>query len=240
MTPLDQLKAGIKVANGLTSPSKLILEDWSSYVSRGYFVPNYIEKDRYQAALKDRKENNRMVIGWGGSFAHVNSFTSSGVLDALRRIVEQNKQVEIWIAGDPAVYSLIPVSKYRKRFVPWVHPDGWPSVLTQFDIGLIPLAGQYDRRRSWIKSLEYSIMGIPWVGTDFEPNETFSNYGFTVPNRASKWVSALQICIDNYGWAKELAFEAQAMAESFDVYQNVDNLISTYETIIERAKNGRF
>jgi hypothetical protein len=83
-------------------------------------------------------------------------------------------------------------------------------------------------------------MGIPWVGTNFEPNETFSNYGFTVPNRASKWISALQTCIDGYDWAKQLAMEAQVVAEGLDIHENVDKLIETYETIIERAKKGRF
>ncbi|HEX7555230.1 MAG TPA: hypothetical protein VF338_01305, partial [Leptolinea sp.] len=109
--PLTQFKLGLRLVNAAIVPSTTLLNDWSEYVPV-YHVPNYIDVDRYANAIQS--EHDGIIIGWGGSLSHLQSFMESGVATALRNVCESRPNVKIMICGDERVYKLLKVPEGQK------------------------------------------------------------------------------------------------------------------------------
>jgi len=234
--PIDMLTYGIKISAGLTSPSKLICEDWAGK-NKTYWFPNYIDVELYKRNENFYHAPGTIYLGWGGSMTHLVSWEKSGAMQALNQLAGENPNLHISLIGDPRVERYF--SKFHKdkrMVVGWTPQAMFATKLSHFDIGLIPLYGEYDRRRSWIKTVEYSVMGIPWIGTDSEPTRE-TNTGLRVQNTPEAWYAGLQQYIQNYGAIKEAAIENQPLAvEAFGIDQNVHNLVKLFERIIEEDK----
>ena len=86
--PLQQFYEGGAICSGYTMPSRVLAEEYR-WVAPCWYIPNYIDTPRYLAAKRNKLPNrdNEIVIGWGGSMSHINSFKRSGVAEALRRVL---------------------------------------------------------------------------------------------------------------------------------------------------------
>jgi glycosyltransferase involved in cell wall biosynthesis len=235
---LDQFKMALAASDGFITPSRQLCKDWAQYAP-AFYIPNFVELPRYQRAV--RKNHSELVIGWGGSMSHVQSFRDSGVAAALKRITAAYPEVVVEIhTAEKATYDLIPVKEPRKRHVGWVPADAWPNELAKFDIGLAPLHGQYDGRRSWIKVLEYSIMGIPWVASAGLTYDEYKDYGLLVSNSPRAWERALiELIEDSKAQADRLiqrVYKAKAWALEQDIDRHVDEIVSVYQRAIDARK----
>lgn len=232
---IEQLKRNIKVADALFSPSQLILDDWEDYIPHRYLVPNYIDAHLYEPFRVD--ETKELVIGWGGSASHYHSWSDSEVIPALRRIAELFPDARFLVAGgNPSILRELRLPPGRLIMNHWVEPEQWPGVLARISIGLIPLAGEYDRRRSWVKPLEYALMGIPWVGVANDSTLPFSSHGILVKPKRDEWVHALYEMVDHYENYRACARERIVWATQQDVYLNTDKLLDTYQRVIDQAQ----
>ncbi|KPL84145.1 hypothetical protein SE15_02955 [Thermanaerothrix daxensis] len=227
--PLTQFQWGLQLAHAATVPSRLLASDWQTHTPIHY-VPNYLDLPRYLNLRPTPHEG--IVIGWGGSLSHLHSFTESGVLKALRRVCLRRPQVRILICGDERIFQALNVSQSQKFFLPWTDPDKWPQYLSMFDIGIAPLQGAYDQRRSWIKVLEYMIMKVPWVASQGAPYEDLKDFGTLVRNDPYAWENALLELIDHLGDYKEHAErEPYLFALSQGIQENVNTILNTYAHI---------
>lgn len=197
-TPLKVLEEGLRLSDGLTAPNRNLLADWA-HVTQGYYLPNYADHQFWPEELPTRAEQkaklaltDRIVIGWGGSVSHYDSWWGTDIYTAAQSIVRKFPQVVFMLCGnDPRVYDALPVPPDNKFLQPGVMPNLWPQVIRTFDIGLAPLYGIYDQRRSWIKALEYGLAGVPWVGTSGEPYRDLAATGYTITNTAGNWYTTL-------------------------------------------------
>jgi hypothetical protein len=243
VSPKDQLEWGMKLVHAVTTPSKVLVKDWLRYRDDVYHAPNYIPTMMYLKHKKfkgrtDDERETKFIIGWGGSWTHIESWKDSGVIDALRDVCKKRKNVVIRIAGgDKRVAEAIdiPARVFPEAFVDY---DKWPPVFAGWDLGLVPLAGEYDNRRSWIKSLEYTLMGIPWVGTKAPPTEELADYGTRVKNTSFDWKKAINYAIDNYAEAKARVVSGFEFAMAQDVDANVQKILELYQTIYEKVKGS--
>jgi glycosyltransferase involved in cell wall biosynthesis len=227
--PIRQMEWGAKLVNAITTPSAQIAYDWSSY-NHTYVVPNYIDYKRYNYREIDTPIN----IGWGGSLSHLKSFKESGAISAVNRILTKYNKINFVAIGDPAIYGHIKINPDRKKFIPWCPVKEWPAILTaNIDIGLAPLEGDYDKRRSWIKVLEYTASGIPCVATGYPMyNELWSTSSIRVDNRPKYWEDALTEIIENFSEIKSYAIrERDNNAGIYDAALNAQKLIDIYEDI---------
>lgn len=232
--PLDCLDWGVKLCGSMSSPSKLICEDWKSYVPT-YHMPNYLESKVYK--WHDiYKDAGQIYIGWGGSATHLGSWRYSGIKKALWDISKKHKNTTLVVTGDPRVKAVIDFQESRRVVLGWIPHILFSERLSRFDIGLIPLEGEYDRRRSWLKSAEYTLMGIPWVGSDLDPNRELQT-GTLVENTEEAWFTALDDCITNLVERKAQMKELQSTwVSKIDIDDNVNNIIKVYETIVQKDK----
>lgn len=229
--PLQQFKWGIKTLKGIQVPSVNLAKDWSKY-NTTYYVHNYLDANKYMGAER-LYPHDEIVIGWCGSLSHHSSFTDSGVLYALKRITQKYKNVKILISGDKRVYDLLDTD--RKIFHPFIPAEQWTGLLKTLDIGLAPLSGEYDKRRSWIKGLEYMALKIPWVGSNYETYSELSNFGLLTENGGKNWEYAISEMLDNYKMYKE---KAETIGYEFALEQSIDKNIepvtlALYQKLIE-------
>jgi len=231
--PLTQFKWGLRLAHAAMVPSARLAEDWRAYQDI-HLLPNFIELERYSRVGIHSHEG--VIIGWGGSLSHLHSFTESGLLAALQRVCNARRQVKIMICGDPRVYDQIAIPNEQKLFQAWVPASEWPRVLSCFDIGLAPLSGPYDDRRSWIKVLEYMVMKIPWVASDSPAYNDLRPYGWLVQNTTGAWERVLLDMVDHIGDHKsEAARDPYLYGISQNIDENIEKVLSLYSTIAVKA-----
>jgi glycosyltransferase involved in cell wall biosynthesis len=229
-SPLTQFKWGLKLVHAATVPSKRLADDWSAFCDIHY-LPNYIDLENYENVTHNPHDG--VIIGWGGSLSHLQSFIRSGVLEALKRVCRARKQVKVLVCGgDRRIYNKIPLPQEQKILAPWVPYSQWPNQLAQFDIGIAPLYGKYDDRRSWIKVLEYMVLKIPWVASESPAYQDLRPNGWLVKNNPSAWERVLLDMVDHLDdYKAEAARGPYLFGLSQGIVENVDKLIDTYTAI---------
>jgi len=230
--PIEQFKWGLKMLKGIQVPSVNLAKDWLTHTDT-YFVHNYLDWEKYENIEPMYPHSDgEILIGWHGSLSHYNSFVESGVLEALRKIGKKYPQVKVLIGGDKRNFDNLEVkNKVFQKFVP---EEQFTSLIKSFDIGLAPLSGEYDRRRSWIKVLEYMALQVPWVATDYITYDELRDFGIVTENGYTNWVNALSNAIENIGELKEKAkkepFEFAKLQTSERGVKNV--ILPLYEKLI--------
>lgn len=212
---------GLRQFHGLTAPNRLVLDDWRKAVGvKGAFLPNYPDLKVYQAHTRSRSpaDDGTVWVAWGGSAGHLRSFRDSGILYAIARVMSTRPHARfIYVGADPRIMDAIPLIDGQKQHFNWLPYSQWPGLLANFDIGLVPCAGEFDARRSWIKPMEYSIMGIPWIASKTPAYDGLEQYGVFVDNTPDAWAAALEEAIDHkaderrvrhaFKWARELSID---------------------------------
>ena len=227
--PLTQFKWGLRLAHAATVPSNQLAEDWAGY-AKIYLLPNFIELERYLTVTS--QSHSGVIIGWGGSFSHLQSFHEFGLVIALRKVCRARPRVKILICGDRRVFDDLALPASQSIFQPWVKAADWPLVLANFDIGLAPLSGPYDDRRSWIKLLEYMVMKIPWVASDSPAYHPFRSLGWLNRNNAATWERVLLDMVDHIqAHSREAQDEPYLFGISQGIDENIEKVLSTYTSI---------
>lgn len=245
--PIAMLEEGLRRSDGLIAPNRLLLADWK-HATRGYYLPNFARGEWWKAipnradAKKARDlPNDRIIIGWGGSVSHYDSWWGSGIRQAAENVSRRHPEVLWMICGnDKRIYDQLPVSWGQKVWQPGVQPDQWPSVVACFDIGVAPLYGPYDQRRSWIKGLEYILAGVPWIGSTGEPYSDLANMGRLVEPVANDWEAALETYVTNIKQLQESSQQLAKVGQQWFIENQQQMYEVTYETIIKnKASLGR-
>jgi hypothetical protein len=141
------------------------------------------------------------------------------------------------ICGDnQRVFDQLPIPDGQKILHPRVPYTEWPQVLAKFDLGLAPLHGPYDERRSWIKVLEYMVMKIPWAASEGPAYGELRPYGWLVKNTVSGWERVLLDMVDHLDdYRAEAGREPYLFGIGQGVDENVDRVIATYAGIAGQA-----
>jgi len=209
--PLWQFKFGLKMCHAQTLASKELVKFYGQY-SPSYLIPNYFEVDKYINIPKEKRDY--ITIGWGGSVSHLQSYRDSGVLKALKNVINSRSNVKIMICGDKRIYDILEIPENRKIFQPYVPYEQWGSIVAKkFDIGLAPLAGRYDDFRSSLKLIEYGLTKTPNIVTDNLAYHDYPEYGSKmIQNGEDNWTKSILETIDN--------LEEEKNKMSGDPYQN--------------------
>jgi len=233
--PIFQLRQGIKKAHLLTTPSERLCRDWQDTGTKTIYLPNYIDLERYP--ILEPPKDGLVRLGWGGSLGHLQSLRNSGIIDALKDVFKKHPEVRLMLCGsDSRVHEAFGTSRSSIIKQEWVPYTEWYKVLNQFSIGLAPLSGQYDQRRSWIKILEYMVVKKPWVGSKSDSYSALNDYGVLVDNMVPTWRRALLDVVENYDKHLELA---RTKAYEYGIAQSIDAHISDIIAIYQEAEKVR-
>lgn len=278
-SPVAALEEGLRHADALTTPSKIIVADWA-HIRPGYWVPNYTRRAWYESLLQKpigaadaelynhqvgdevklmatarEGSEGQIILGWGGSISHVDSWKYSGLIEALDRVFDQYPQARLKFCGHETRLDYI-FSRWGDKVIrqTGVKPEHWPQVVSTFDVGLAPLdmrpldppwrpgapVAAYDERRSWLKGIEYLSAGVPWVGSDSATYTDLRRWGTLVPNTPDAWYAALDHKLAHLAAEKALAWDRRRWAlKHVTMEANVNLYGATFGRILaEKSARG--
>ena len=237
--PVRQFKLALGEIDGGITPSHTLSDDWSKY-GKMHTIFNYLDWDRYQYAYENHNHIDRgdIIVGWGGSMSHLTSFSGSGVIEALQKMT-RDKIGKFLLVGDKRVLPMLKIPASEILFNPYVMWMEWIKILLRFDIGLAPLSGEYDCRRSRLKVMEYIALGIPFIATKSVVYEDFFNCtsGIFIEqgkldvcdiSNTSAWIEAIESITKNFSsWKKEAILTRDEYKSVIAIEtQNLDNKFS--------------
>ncbi len=245
--PIVILEEGLRRSDGLIAPNRLLLQDWK-HVTPGYYLQNYARSEWWtnlptRTELKEKRGiPGRIVIGWGGSISHYDSWWGSGIREAATHVSRRHPEVLWMVCGnDKRIYDQLEVPWGSKTWQQGVQPGDWPKIVSTFDIGVAPLYGPYDQRRSWIKGLEYLLGSVPWIGTTGEPYKDMQGLGNLIENGANNWEEALENTIARIKPLQEEAASRVPIARQWFAENQEKTYERVYFEIINnfKAEKGR-
>jgi Glycosyl transferases group 1 len=205
---LGQFKTGLGLVDSALVPSRLLMDDYRSYCKQIEYVPNFPSLAMYGKPHPPKSPD--VVVGWGGSSAHYISWRDSGLPVALGSLQRSKPRLRVHIQStEPRLTSILDKYGLKCQQRNQVFFDRWPAIMSEFDIFVIPLAGEYDRRRSNLKALEAGLSRVPWIASDLEPYRD-ARGGIRVKNTPSAWRDALVALIEDEGLRDRLAEEGYA------------------------------
>jgi len=124
---------------------------------RGHVLPNYLPDMYYGLPRTDSD-----AIGWPASF-HSHPNDPGPVGGAIARLVDEGAEFEMRGDATGAGRAFGLAEDPPGGGVPI---DEWPAAVAGIGVGIAPLADtRFNAAKSWLKPLEMSACGVPWVAS---------------------------------------------------------------------------
>jgi hypothetical protein len=180
---------------------------------RGHVLPNYLPDMYYGLPRADSD-----VIGWPGSFhSHPNDPESMG--GAVARLVDEG--ASFVMRGDSTGAG--------RAFGLAADPPGgpvsieeWPRAVASLGVGIAPLADtKFNRAKSWLKPLEMSATGVPWVASPRAEYQRLHALGAGVlADRPRAWHRELRRLRESPALRAEMSEAGRAVAAQLRLRDN--------------------
>ena len=236
ISAMKQFREGLGVCDAASTPSRLLCKDYERYAKKIFYLPNYADLGN-PAWTEPKPKHEGIIIGWGGGGTHKQSVRDSSILPALSIICRKYPEVKLMICGNEqwAKDQLKQrVSEDQLIFRDWVPNEEWPRTVAHFDIGLAPLAGSYDDRRSWVKCVDYMIRGVPFVASNRPPYQSCRG-GIRITNKRKNWVRAIETLLNKKSTYDRLSKIGRDFAWK---YTGIQSHISVYLNVMTEVLKG--
>ena len=175
--------------DSFSTPSRLLTSDYAKD-GNGVYFPNRPDLLVFPQPSRFREHSAPIVLAWGGSIPHRQSWEGSGAAEAVNAVLKKTDAFRLALLCKrwwfPKVFEVpyvtfpwVPIPQYRRR------------LRVVADVGLAPLSGKYDGRRSWIKVLVYALLGIPWIASCMQQYKECKG-GLCIRNSAEDWATAIE------------------------------------------------
>lgn len=175
----------------------------------GVVLPNYLAPHYYDVTHEDSE-----LLGWPASLrSHPNDPTVVG--NAVARLVEQGYQLHVAsiAEGVGRAFGLRDDERVSRVGEPVALYD-WPAELARLGVGIAPLADtRFNAAKSWLKPLELSAVGVPWVGSPRADYVRLNKLGCGVlVDRPKNWFRVLRSLLTDQKRRSELSDAGRAVA----------------------------
>lgn len=202
----------ISRVNAVTVSTAPLAEAFSGYSKNIYVLPNLINEALWPKRLRP-KDNNAIVIGFTGTPTHHKDLAF--IENALIRIAEKH--------GSRVSFVFMGCVTDRLRWLPGFRYVDFKPTYEEYtrllpslgiDIAVAPLLDfSFNRCKSNVKWLEYSLCGIPGVYSDLPPYQASIRHGQTgmlAAEDTDAWFESLDYLIGNTEARVGMAEEARA------------------------------
>lgn len=224
------LNEACRTATLVTVSTPALLDVYAKH-GRGHVLYNYLP-DQYDGIPHEDSD----VIGWPASYhSHPNDPLVVG--GAIARLVSEGYSFKM--AGD--------ASGAGKAFGLVSDPEGqpcsveeWPYAVASFGIGIAPLADtKFNRSKSWLKPLEMSATGVPWVASPRAEYERLHALGAGVlAERPRVWYRTLKSLAESSQRRSELSEAGREVARGLRLRDHAWRWLEAWERAYKLQKNG--
>lgn len=237
----DLFKLNFKKSDMVTCTTENLRQEFLKINPCVSVLPNLIDPAFFPQDIKLLKEEVR--IGWQGGSSHYEDLYM--VRDVIVDILKANSNVKFIYFGDmrfQGMFSQAPQSQIEWH--PWVNHSTYPYKLTllNLDIGLCPLVdNQFNRNKSAIKWMEYSMVDTITIASDIPPykgvcDETTS---ILVPESKEAWTHSIQRAISDASLRTTLASQAKKeVLDNHNLNKKASLWIEAYEKLLKPEANG--
>lgn len=193
---------------------------------RGRVLPNYLPDYYYGLPRTDSD-----TVGWPGSYhSHPNDPETVG--GAVARLVDEG--AEFVMRGDSTGAG--------RAFGLAADPPGgpvpideWPAAVASLGIGIAPLADtKFNRSKSWLKPLEMSACGVPWVASPRAEYERLHKLGAgLLADRPRNWYRQLARLRESPQLRAELSESGRTVADGLRLSQHAWRWMDAWERAYE-------
>lgn len=196
----------------VTASTPALLDVYARH-GRGHVLPNYLPDYYYGLPHADSD-----VVGWPGSY-HSHPNDPEVVGGAIARLVEEGARFVMrgdskgagrafGLAEDPPGGG-VPIEE-------------WPAAVAELGIGIAPLADtKFNRAKSWLKPLEMSACGVPWVASPRAEYERLHKLGAgLLADRSRAWYRQLRRLRESAAMREELSEAGRMVADRLRLRDN--------------------
>ena len=173
-------------------------------------LPNMLPAEVWPFLGAKPQSDDYVIVGWAGDPSHYADLEI--VRDVVADVLDAYPDVWMVCAGiDPTPFAPHP----RLALPPRVPIEDYSELVYTFDIGIAPLVDtEFNRSKSDLKVLEYSMVGIPVVASDVEAYRGFVKDGETglLVKTAEQWRDALGKLIEDRSLREEMGGRGNARA----------------------------
>ncbi len=217
----------IRKVDLVTTPTSELAEVLKRFNPNVKVIPNMLPSTGWDHPPPTLKSNDRVVLGWAGGSSHVEDLNI--LVDVVTQLLARYPFVEFAFAGGPPVLPF--GADERISQLESTDIENYPTLLERFDIGLIPLVDTtFNRAKSDLKFIEYSMVGIPSVVSKLEPylrSVKHGENGFLASN-AKDWLKSLIRLIESPELRLEVADRAQEFARARTIDKGIEKWIRAY------------
>lgn len=214
------LELACRDATLVTVSTEGLLRRYATH-GRGYVFHNYVP-EHYLAV----KHVDSDVVGWPAALiSHPNDAEVVG--NAIARIVGEGAHFtavgNTLGMGDAFGLPHDPLGRE-------VNLDEWPRALTELGIGIAPLADtQFNSCKSWLKPLEMSAVGVPWVASPRVEYRRLHALGVgLLVDKPKLWHRTLRRLLDTPALRVELSEQGRELARRLRLVDNAWRLADAW------------
>lgn len=167
-------------------------------------------------------------IGWGGSVrSHPNDLQVVGA--GLTQVLNEAK---FKVVGPSDLVQKIMNLPYEPEATgPRDIMDEWPRAVAEIGIGIAPLADTvFNAAKSWLKPLEYSALGVPWVASPRAEYTRLNGMGVgLLANKPRQWASQLRRLIRDKTLRDEMSCAGRELASTMTIEGNAWRWMEVWE-----------
>lgn len=182
---------------------------------RGRVLPNYLPDGYYSTPHTDSG-----VIGWPAALvSHPDD--PSAVGGALARLTQDGAAFQV--VGDPTGCGAAFGLSGDPSGLSGVTIDGWPAAVAGIGVGIAPLADtRFNACKSWLKPLEMSALGVPWVASPRAEYARLNRMGAGIlAERGRVWYRELDRLRTSADYRAEVAGRGREVADRLRLRDHV-------------------
>lgn len=206
------LNDACRYASLVTATTPALVERYAPH-GRGRVLPNFLAPHYYGIEHDDSR-----IIGWPASLpSHPNDPTVVG--PAISRLVNEGERFHV-TSVNPGVGKAfgLPDDSRVEMLRTAVDLLDWPTTLAErIGVGIAPLADtRFNAAKSWLKPLELSAVGIPWIGSPSTEYRRLNEAGCgMIAKSPQDWYKMIRFTLRNEAFRREESQRCREVAAQF-------------------------
>jgi hypothetical protein len=208
------LNEACRHASLVTATTPALIERYAPH-GRGRVLPNFLAPHYYGIDHDDSR-----IIGWPAALpSHPNDPAVVG--PAVARLVSEGERFHV-TSTSPGVgraFGMTDDSNVEMLRTP-VDLLDWPRALAErIGVGIAPLADtKFNASKSWLKPLELSAVGIPWIGSPSVEYRRLNDAGCgMIAKSPQDWYKMIRFILRNDEFRREESEKCRAVARELSI-----------------------